>query len=29
VFPQRHRETVRGVMEEEFLMQASQPIAVE
>jgi hypothetical protein len=29
VFPERHRETVRGAMEEEFLLQTGQPIAVE
>lgn len=29
VFPVRHREAVRGVMEREFLLQTGQPIAVE
>ena len=28
VFPGRDRETVRGVMEREFLLQTGQPIAV-
>ena len=28
VFPGRHRETVRGAMEGEFLLQTGQPIAV-
>ena len=29
VFPVRHRETVRGVMEQEFFPHTGQPIAVE
>ena len=28
VFPECHRETVRGAMEREFLLQTGQPIAV-
>ena len=28
IFPERHRETVRGAMEREFLLQTGQPIAV-
>ena len=29
VFPSRHRGTVRGAMEREFLLQTGQPITVE